>query len=71
MGAECGYNFDDLFRAATGREMTSSERTSLDAASQDRRNQFVKRWVAETRGAFCCEDRRGSDGHTYTAFWAV
>lgn len=69
MDSECAYGFEDLFRAAKQREMTDPERVALAAASQDERNRLVKKWVFETRGEFCCEDRRGTDGHIYTAFW--
>jgi hypothetical protein len=68
---ECAYSFDDLFRAAKGRLMSEEERNSLEAAPQDDRNRRVREWAAETGGEFVCEDRSGTDGRIYTAFWVV
>jgi hypothetical protein len=71
LGDECAYSFDDLFRAATGRDMSVQERISLEAASREERNRQVREWVAETSAEFRCEERRGTDGLVYTAFWAA
>lgn len=66
----CMYSFDDLHEQATGRVMTSRERASLYALPQNDRNQWVRQMVQRTDGRYACEDRRGSDGVIYTAFWA-
>jgi len=70
LGSECAYSFEDLFQNAKGRVMSDEERNSLEAAPQEDRNRRVREWVAETGGEFVCEDRRGSDGRIYTAFWS-
>lgn len=66
----CCYSFDDLHRAAVGRPMNDEERTRLYGLPQAARNEWVRRRVEQSRGAFACEERRGTDGVTYTAFWA-
>lgn len=71
MGEECNYSFDDLFIAATGREMTQEEKDRLRAMTQEQRNAWVQGYVRETNGAFTHEARRGTDGQTYLAFWAT
>lgn len=65
----CRYSFDDLFVAAFGEAMSDARRRELYALSQDRRNVTVREWVGRTAGRFACEDRRGTDGVIYTAFW--
>lgn len=66
----CCFSFDDLFEAVHGRVMTAVERRGLYALPQPERNDWVKRMVEATAGRFTCDDRRGSDGVMYTAFWA-
>ena len=66
----CCYSFDDLFLAAMARPMTDGERADLRAADQPRKNRLARQWVTLTGGSFECEDRTGTDGVLYTAFWA-
>lgn len=68
MGRECQYSFDDLFRLANEREWTAEEKSAFLALDQVARNREVKR-LAEQAGCVRTEDRLGSDGVTYTAFW--
>ena len=68
MGRECQYSFSHLFALAHQREWTESERQHFFALDQDSRNLEVKR-LAQKAGNVCTEDRLGSDGLTYTAFW--
>lgn len=67
----CCFSFDDLFEAVHRRVMSEMERRELYALPQDQRNRWVRDMVARTGGGFACEDRRGSDGVIYTAFWQV
>ncbi len=67
----CCFSFDDLFLAAHHRPMTDAERQALRDRDQPARNRLVRQWVAETAGDFACEDRRGTDGVLYTAFWQI
>ena len=68
MGLECRYSFDDLFRLAHGRDWTAAEKRAFLALEQGARNGEVRR-LAERAGCVRTEDRLGSDGMTYTAFW--
>jgi len=65
----CCFSFDDLHKAAFGRLMAVEEADSLRRQTQDEKNATVREWTARTNGAFRCEDRLGTDGVTYTAFW--
>ena len=67
----CCFSFDDLFQAVHGRAMSPRERGELYGLPQHQRNRWVRQMVDQTRGSFACEDRQGSDGLTYTAFWQV
>lgn len=68
MSRECDISFADLFRRANGREWTAAEERELLAMDQDARNAWVRE-LAETAGDVATEDRRGTDGRVYTAFW--
>ncbi|HKJ17006.1 MAG TPA: hypothetical protein VJ984_06650 [Xanthomonadales bacterium] len=68
MGRECQYSFDDLFRLANERDWTAAEKNDFMLLDQDARNQEVKR-LAGMAGGVRTEDRLGTDGLTYTAFW--
>jgi hypothetical protein len=70
IGKSCCYSFDDLFRAAHQRDMSEAERSAFAALDQPGKNLAVKQMVTKTGGRFTCEDRTGTDGLTYTAFWA-
>lgn len=67
----CCYSFDDLFVAVNGRVMSEVERRALYDLPQQQRNEWVRQMAARTMGRFACQDRQGTDGVTYTAFWAV
>lgn len=68
MGHECRYSFDELFRLAHDREWTAEEKSAFMALDQATRNREVKR-LADQAGCVQTEDRVGTDGVTYTAFW--
>jgi hypothetical protein len=61
-------SFRDLFELAHGRPWTPEEHHRFQTASQDERNRLVKQLAAQA-GGIAVEDRIGSDGQTYTAFW--
>lgn len=65
----CCFSFDDLYFAAHARPMTDAERDALRQSDQSRRNQIARQWTAMTGGTFTCQDRHGTDGVLYTAFW--
>ena len=69
MGNDCEMGFADLFRLARKRIWTPEEKDAFQALDQDARNAAVKQLARE---AGCCvrtEDRLGTDGMIYTAFW--
>ncbi len=68
MGDECLYSFGDLFRLAHHRDWTAEEKAAFLALDQDARNDEV-RSMARITGCVRTEDRVGTDGLTYTAFW--
>lgn len=68
MGRECAFGFGDLFRAAHGRAWSDAERADFEALGHDERNAAVRRWAAST-SVIRTEDRLGSDGRLYVAFW--
>lgn len=65
----CCFSFENLYSAAFGKPISDSIRTSLRNVTQQEKNGIVKLWVARTNGRFECEDRLGTDGIVYTAFW--
>jgi hypothetical protein len=67
MGIECAYSFNDLHLAANGKGLSAQESESFLLLDQNERNALVKQW-AELAG-WLVEDRVGSDGLVYTAFW--
>lgn len=68
MGRECRYSFDDLFRLANDRDWTAAEKSEFLALDHSVRNAVVKR-LAQKAGNVQTEDRLGTDGQVYTAFW--
>lgn len=66
--SRCELGFDDLFRMAHGRAWTEAEERSFRDMSQPDRNDRVKSW-AKRAGGIMTEERVGTDGSTYTAFW--
>jgi hypothetical protein len=69
MGRECDYSFADLFRMVHDRSWTADEQRAFEALTQPQRNQWVREMAAKSGGSIVIEDRRGSDGEIYTAFW--
>jgi hypothetical protein len=65
-------SFRELFQLAKGRAWTPEEERGFGGLAQDERNQAV-RGLAREAGArgmrVEVEDRRGSDGVVYAAFW--
>ena len=68
MGRECQYSFDDLFRLANDRDWSAEEKDAFMALDQNARNVEVKS-LARKAGCIRTEDRLGTDGLIYTAFW--
>jgi hypothetical protein len=68
MGLECSTSFADLFHLARGRPWTAQEEDYFRSIDQDTRNRLVKE-LASAAGCVRTDDRRGSDGLIYTAFW--
>ena len=68
MGHECEMSFSELFRLARKRAWTSDEEDAFQALDQDARNTAVRE-LAREAGCVRTEDRRGTDGLLYAAFW--
>ncbi len=69
MGRECQYSYADLFEAVRGRTWNESERLQFESLTQPQRNAWVKDLAGASGGTVGTEDRVGTDGQTYTAFW--
>jgi hypothetical protein len=69
MSRECNYSFADLFHIVRGRPWNDAERAAFEALDRKARNEWVRELAAESNGRIVTEDRRGSDGLIYTAFW--
>lgn len=67
--SSCCMSFRDLFQRARGRDWTPEEEEAFQALSQPQRNALVRQLASEA-GNIRTEDRTGSDGRCYTAFWA-
>lgn len=68
MGHDCEMGFADLFRLAKKRTWTAEEEDRFQALGQEARNTAVRQLALEA-GCVLTEDRRGTDGLIYTAFW--
>ena len=68
MGPDCNIGFADLFRLAKKRGWTAEEELRYQALSQPERNAAVVELAREAGGVHV-EDRIGTDGQVYTAFW--
>jgi len=66
-GPECAFSFEDLFRAAYGRGWSENEKAQVYGMTQADRNEWVSQTAAKTD--FKTEDRVGTDGVVYRAFW--
>ncbi len=60
--------FRELFQLAKGREWTQDEATAFQTLDQQGKNRTVTQLAVEA-GCIRTEDRVGSDGVVYTAFW--
>jgi hypothetical protein len=67
-GGDCELGFADLFQLAKKRDWTPDEERAFQALDQAGRNAAVVR-LAREAGGIRTEDRVGTDGVTYTAFW--
>ena len=68
MGRECSIGFADLFRLARKRDWTAEEELAFQVLTQPERNAAVLD-LAREAGGIRTEDRIGTDGQVYTAFW--
>lgn len=68
MGHECELGFADLFRMAKKRPWTPGEEEGFRSLDQPARNAIVRELAREAGGVHT-EDRLGTDGVVYTAFW--
>jgi len=64
----CSMGFAELFQLAKGRAWTEEEVREFQSLDQQGRSRMVKQLAAEA-GCVRTEDRIGTDGVVYTAFW--
>lgn len=64
----CSLGFAELFTLAKGRPWSEAERSEFYAMSQIEKNEWVQ-LRAEEAGSVETQDRRGTDGLIYKAFW--
>ena len=64
----CTVGFADLFRLARKRGWTAEEERAFQSMTQPERNAAVLE-LAREAGGIRTEDRLGTDGQVYTAFW--
>ena len=69
LSRECQYSYADLFEAVRGRAWTQAEQREFEALMQPQRNAWVKDLAGASGGTVGTEDRVGTDGEIYTAFW--
>ncbi len=67
-GGACSLGFAELFVLAKGRVWTTEEKAKFEALDQNDRNERVSEWAREA-GGIATEDRVGTDGRVYRAFW--
>ena len=68
LGPECCFRFEDLFFAAEDRRWTLEEEAMFKSLTQDERNAWVAMLVKKAP-QFTTQDRIGTDGLVYRAFW--
>src|SRR5262245_19438680 len=68
VGGDCCMSFRDLFILAKKRDWTAAEAKHFGLVDQPERNRLVKVLATEA-GCVCTQDRTGTDGQVYTAFW--
>jgi hypothetical protein len=68
MGGDCSLGFADLFQLAKKRDWTLAEERAFQGMDQEARNAAVVA-LAREAGGIHTEDRVGTDGVIYTAFW--
>jgi hypothetical protein len=68
MGRECSIGFAELFALAKGRAWTAEEERAFHSLDQESRNAWVSQRAQEA-GGVRTEDRVGTDGVLYLAFW--
>jgi hypothetical protein len=62
--------FRELFELAHGRSWTRAEEQQFSELNQEAKNACVKQLASRAAGVVT-EDRIGTDGQVYTAFWRV
>lgn len=66
MGIECAYSFDDLYKAAFGKNLTKKEKLEFQKLSQKEINSLVLNWAQKTN--WITLEKKGVDGKIYISF---
>lgn len=62
----CNYSFEDLYKAAFGKEITLQEKKELKKLPQEKINITVKEWAKKAN--WKTSEIKGSDGNIYLSF---
>jgi hypothetical protein len=65
--AECSFSFWDLYKAVFGKDASEDFKKEFSSYTQEEKNVLVKKWAEQVH--WTIDDRIGSDGVTYTAFY--
>lgn len=63
---ECAFSFDDLYKAAFGKDPDPALKASLTSLPQEKINEAVREWAK--MAGWQTRQRKGTDGKDYTAF---
>lgn len=67
MGIECNFSFDDLYKAAFGKDISKKAKQEFANLSQDKINNLVLKWSKKAN--WKTEEKKGIDGKIYLAFF--
>ncbi len=66
MAIECVFSFNDLYKAAFGKQPGELELKSFTSLNQKQRNGLVEKWARQA--GWQTKEKLGSDGKIYLAF---
>ena len=66
-GFECKFSFDDLYKAAFGKSLTSKEKKKLQSLPQEDINTLVCKWAKEA--GWKTKKKKGNNGKIYISFY--
>lgn len=67
MGIECAYSFDDLYKAAFGKNLDLKEKAELQKLPQEEINILVSKWAQQA--GWRTRKKKGTENITYLSFY--